>query len=272
MIIIVLLFINFLQAEVRCMSGLESIAIEEELGKSMGGVQIDKFEAVAKTVRPRLLRFPQNAAGMAPYLQTLQSSFQIYKIAEQEDDVTRHALRVGHRDNPYGRPLIPLCSGSFTGPTEFTTATHCLRSKNESVESIHILRRHHFELVNGRIRSAGYTDVRIQEGSIQRRGDFVRARVVGEVPGPYMNPANERSLGDDQLLSVGYPSNAHGRPVITIGCGRPTYLASGELTSTCPVLGGMSGGPVLSAAGGQVGTVSLSSEDDLLTFPGVFER
>ncbi|MBI2519520.1 MAG: hypothetical protein HYV97_03860 [Bdellovibrio sp.] len=91
-------------------------------------------------------------------------------------------------------------------------------------------------------------------------------------PGPFLSAATESRLGDDELLAIGYPSDSHGVPVITIDCGKPSFIAHHDLSSRCPVLGGMSGGPVLSEAGGQVGIVSLSApeENDRLTFPSFF--
>ncbi len=259
-------------AAVECVDPEMNLAVEKEIENAMGGIQIAQFEAVARNPRPRLLRFPTHAHALVDYVEQLRSTFQIYKIAERPEDVTRHALRIGHRHNPYARELIPLCSGTFTSAQTLTTASHCLRSKSAAIEEIHILRRYNFVVIAGMLKVRGYQDYRIAAGSIERQGDLVRARVVGEVPGPYLGQAELARVGSDQLSAIGYPSNSHGRPVISLNCARPSYINAQELTSSvCPVLGGMSGGPVISEAGGQVGVVSMSSEDNLLTFPSIYQ-
>jgi|GEM_PF-5679823 len=232
------------------------------------------LNALAKA--PKQYRFPRDGQLLAPYLDLLNASFQIYKLAERPADITSESYPIGHEKNPYASALIPLCSGSFISSREIATATHCLRAKNSPVEEIHIVRRYHYVLEGGRVVQQGYTDERLVVGSTVRNGDLSRVRLGRSVSPPTLQSINGNTLeGMNQfsLLAIGYPNHQHGEPVLTVGCPQGTPDGDQGWQTTCPVEGGMSGGAVISINNRnprerrQVGVVSLSSSDSHLSFP-----
>lgn len=249
-------------AEVRCPEGMKSESIIDFLQERLGGVQISAFNTMKPISKQVSLSYNQDRRNMAEYLPLINSSFQIYKLAELDSDITDQTLPVGHQDNPYDRPLIPICSGSFLNATRFRTAHHCLRSKTGAREDIHILRRHNFVQRGTGVVRRSYTDTRILSGSVENYGDFLSGELASSVPPPYLANEANSEIGLHELIAIGYPSSGHGNVVLTLGCSRPSANTYGQLVSRkCPVEGGMSGGPVVSTNQRFVGVVSESDSD-----------
>lgn len=205
-------------------------------------------KATSESNYNKILVYPKDQMVMGPYIKLINSTFQLYKLAEDDRDITRNTLPIGHVDNLYQSPLVPLCSGVFTSPHEFKTASHCLRSKNSAVENIHILRRFFFEVENGVLLRRGFIDFKILRGSLKRVGDFLSGQTTRRIPPPYIYQINNDSSLTENLMAIGYPNKKSGEIVITIDCQSPIRSSNGFIESkTCPVFGGMSGGPVISA-------------------------
>lgn len=207
--------------------------------------------------RPELLRF----------LPALENTVQILSPLDTRKPTTYQYGSIPEVEQPPGN-YHPLCSGSIIGKVYFATASHCYWRMGLDRTNEWVLRKHRYEIQEGRLVRIGYEDFHVNPRVITQNQDTV-IMLLNNTKVDHSFNFNTNNIPievSDTVHILGFPNDYYGVPFLSYNC-RRISSAQNTFDTDCRLEGGMSGGPqFLGDLRTQISVNSSSQENPVGTF------